>query len=103
MIEKIEGTLSIDCGASSQVIDIASAEKYGAPKNTQEPPPRPALQMLWHELRCHWCEVLIGWAMKIAPADYQPSFISVVIDAYHRRGAFTEGARIDHAAKGIYQ
>lgn len=43
----------------------------------------------WNALRCYWCEILIGWALKLAPDDYVPSCIEACVDAYERRGLFS--------------
>lgn len=45
---------------------------------------RDASRNIWHALRCLWCEMLIGWAIKIAPADYTPSFVEVAAAMYRR-------------------
>lgn len=34
---------------------------------------------VWYELRCYWCEVLVGWALKVRPADYVPGIIEATL------------------------
>lgn len=42
-----------------------------------------AFRRLWYELRCLWAETVFGWAMKIAPAGYVPSWVQSVVDAHY--------------------
>jgi hypothetical protein len=39
-----------------------------------------AWRRFWYELRCYWAEVLFGWAIKIAPDDYVPSWVEVAVN-----------------------
>jgi hypothetical protein len=36
---------------------------------------------IWYELRCLWCETLIGWAMKLEPEGYVCSCVEAVVNA----------------------
>jgi len=40
-------------------------------------------------LREHLCEVLISWALAVAPEGYVPSCVEACLDAYRQRGAFS--------------
>lgn len=33
-----------------------------------------------YELRCYWCEVLTGWALKMAPEGYIPGMVQATVD-----------------------
>lgn len=37
------------------------------------------MRKIIYNLRCYACEVLIGWALAIAPKNYEPSVVETAI------------------------
>lgn len=48
---------------------------------------RIACRNIVYELRCYWCEVLTGWALKVAPDGYIPGMVQATVDLVRKERA----------------
>lgn len=47
-----------------------------------------AFARLRFTLRALACETVFGWAERLCPKGYKPSYVEAMIDAYRHEGAF---------------